>query len=220
MVRQERAVRTRSALIESAAELFDRDGFEATSLSTISALAGVSNGALHFHFASKAALADAVGQEALRRLEWVVEQRAEDGLQVLIDATHALVRSLSFDVVLRAGFELGDVPGRVATGVSLRRRWQEWVEETLVRAEREGSLASGIAAQDVAATVVAVTVGLKTLGSQDAMWLSRGTLTRFWALLLPRLAEPSALRVLVTSGTSFGPPPTGPSTVPAPVHAP
>ena len=55
MVKQERALRTREALIESAAEVFDREGFSVASLTAISSRAGVSNGALHFHFASKAA---------------------------------------------------------------------------------------------------------------------------------------------------------------------
>lgn len=40
MAKQDRAVRTRNALIESAAELFDRDGYEHASLSTISTQAG------------------------------------------------------------------------------------------------------------------------------------------------------------------------------------
>jgi AcrR family transcriptional regulator len=68
MAQQERAVRTRNALIESAAELFCKDGFDVVSLSTISTRAGVSNGALHFHFASKAALASAVWEAAAQRL--------------------------------------------------------------------------------------------------------------------------------------------------------
>ena len=60
MAEQERAVRTRERLIGSAAETFCREGFAVASLSVISAQAGVSSGALHFHFAGKAALADAV----------------------------------------------------------------------------------------------------------------------------------------------------------------
>lgn len=68
MVKQERAARTRETLIRSAAQIFDREGFSVASLTGISSLAGVSNGALHFHFASKAALADAVEAAALIRL--------------------------------------------------------------------------------------------------------------------------------------------------------
>lgn len=110
MAQQERAVRTRNALIESAAELFSKDGFDVVSLSTISTRAGVSNGALHFHFASKAALASAVWEAAAQRLRRItLEGRARSeaaaaaggtgvtgsggSLQVLVDTTHALLRA-------------------------------------------------------------------------------------------------------------------------------
>src|SRR5258705_4564694 len=57
MVNQERAARTKRNLIRSAAEVFEREGYAAASLTVISSQAGVSNGALHFHFASKEDLA-------------------------------------------------------------------------------------------------------------------------------------------------------------------
>lgn len=204
MAKQERAVRTRNALIESAAELFDRDGFETASLSMISARAGVSSGALHFHFASKADLADAVGQAAALRLDRITAQEADDTLQSLIDATYALVRALGHDAVLRAGFDLSDGLGRVRSGAGLRRAWQEWVEGVLTRADMEGTLARGVSARDAAAVVVAATAGLESLGRRDPRWLSPDSLARFWRLLLPRLARTSALQSLVPSGTGGG----------------
>lgn len=201
MAKQERAVRTRNTLIESAAELFDRDGYDVASLSTISARAGVSSGALHFHFTSKAALADAVGQAAAQRLEGITRQEADCALQALIDATHALVRNLDQDVVLRAGFGLNDSLEHVRAVVGLRAKWQEWVEDAFARAEGECALAPGPSAREAATVVVAVTAGLEILGRQDAWWLSRAPLTRFWGLLLPTLAESSCLDSLVAAGT-------------------
>lgn len=59
MTKQDRAVRTRLALIRSAAEQFEARGYVRASLAEISAGAGVSSGALHFHFANKAAVAEA-----------------------------------------------------------------------------------------------------------------------------------------------------------------
>jgi AcrR family transcriptional regulator len=206
MAKQDRAVRTRNALIESAAELFDREGYELASLSTISARAGVSSGALHFHFTNKAALADAVGQAAAQRLDGITQQQADDALQALIDVTHALVQSLDHDVVLRAGFGLSDSLEHVRVGAGLRGKWQGWVEDSLARAGREGALAPEHSAQDAATAVVAVTAGLETLGRQDEWWLSHVPLTRFWQLILPRLAESSRLDTLVASGTKIGPP--------------
>lgn len=221
MAQQERAVRTRNALIESAAELFSKDGFDVVSLSTISTRAGVSNGALHFHFASKAALASAVWEAAAQRLRRItLEGRARSeaaaaaggtgvtgsggSLQVLVDTTHALLRGLRHDVILRAGFDLSESPVPVAAGADLRRRWQTWVEGVLAEAAREGALARDVSPQDAAHAVVAATVGFGALGSRNAQWLSQSMLTRFWALLLPRLATEAALKGLVASGRREG----------------
>ncbi|MFD7710300.1 ScbR family autoregulator-binding transcription factor [Streptomyces sp. NPDC059786] len=219
MAQQERAVRTRNALIVSAAELFDRESFEVVSLSAISARAGVSSGALHFHFPSKAALADAVGTAAADRLDRITgsgagagevsedacDRAAGDGasrgpLQTLVDATHALLQGLVHDVVLRAGFGLNCADPRGVGGRQLYRRWHSYVVDVLERAGRDGELARDVAAPDAATAVVAATVGFETMGSHDSRWLSRNSLTRFWSLLLPRLASPSALSGLVASG--------------------
>ncbi|WP_225628720.1 ScbR family autoregulator-binding transcription factor [Streptomyces werraensis] len=191
MVKQERALRTRQALIRAGAELFAREGFVAASLSTISGEAGVSNGALHFHFESKRALARAVEDEALARLRLVIEESLRrDGraLPALVEATYGLVDRIAEDVVVRAGFELGDDPGR-GESASLRREWQHWVEGTVRRAERDGWLARGVSADDAATVVVAATVGFEVLGGEEAVWLSQERVAGLWKLLLPRLTE-------------------------------
>ncbi|MFI8966603.1 ScbR family autoregulator-binding transcription factor [Streptomyces sp. NPDC053493] len=231
MAKQERAIRTRNALVESAAELFDRDGFEVASLATISARAGVSSGALHFHFPSKAALADAVVAAAGDRLVRITREREALPLQTLIDASHELVQGLRADPVLRAGFELSATPERTRTqvptpsqspspslspspsrGQDLRRTWREWVESVVARAERAGSLAPDVDAGDVAAAVVAVAAGHEALGHQDPRWLERAPLTRFWTFLLPRVVGAARVGLFVASGD----PEAEPYGVPAP----
>lgn len=107
-------------------------------------------------------------------------------------------------MILRAGFDLSESPVPVAAGADLRRRWQTWVEGVLAEAAREGALARDVAPQDAAHAVVAATVGFGALGSRNAQWLSQSMLTRFWALLLPRLATEAALKGLVPSGRREG----------------
>ena len=201
MVKQERALRTREALIKSAAVVFDRDGFSVASLTVISHQAGVSNGALHFHFATKAALAGAVEDAAAHRLGRITLREEETGsaLQLLVDATHDLARGLHDDVVLRTGFELSGDHVYVAKR-DLRHQWRQWVEETLRRADAEGALHETMTPEDAVITLVAATTGLEVLGAQDPVWLSCRTLTRFWQLLLPRLASASALGRLTAEG--------------------
>ncbi|MGA5431175.1 MULTISPECIES: ScbR family autoregulator-binding transcription factor [Streptomyces] len=199
MVKQERAARTRQALIRSAAEVFAEQGFARASVSAISLRAGVSNGALHFHFASKGALADAVQQEAVGAMRRMTENAEAVGgpLQAVVEATHGLVRQLGEDAVLRAGFSLcgrpegGPGPADAARrGVSPRREWQTWVEEMLGRAEAEALLAHGVSPRGAAEAIVAATVGFEVLGGQDRSWLDAGTVTRFWELMLPPLSAP------------------------------
>ncbi|MFE9096511.1 ScbR family autoregulator-binding transcription factor [Streptomyces sp. NPDC007264] len=208
MAKQERAVRTRNALIESAAELFTRDGFEVVPLSAISAKAGVSNGALHFHFPSKAALAEAVCDVAAQRFGHLTSgerppPRSGGSLQALVDTSHALLQGLGHDVVLRAGFDLDDGAVGPGRGVDLYRRWHAWVEGAVARSAKEGLL-SDVAPQDLVTTVVGATVGFAALGGQDVRWLSRTTLTRFWRLLLPRIVAAPVLRAMEAAGRPKG----------------
>ncbi|PZT70920.1 hypothetical protein DN402_06455 [Streptomyces sp. SW4] len=202
MVKQERALRTRQALIKSAATVFDRDGFSVASLSAISSLAGVSNGALHFHFASKAALADSVEDAAAERLDHIIsvhEGTTANALQLLVNTSHDLARRLTDDVVLRAGFELSRNQVREGSR-DLHHQWHQWVEATLKRADGEGVL-NAVSPEAVAASVVAATTGFEVLGMQDPRWLSDRMITRFWQLLLPRLATASVLGDVVAAGS-------------------
>ncbi|MFE1444210.1 ScbR family autoregulator-binding transcription factor [Streptomyces sp. NPDC058739] len=203
MVKQERAARTRRSLIQAAAEVFAEEGFVPASLGAISKRAGVSNGALHFHFANKSALADAVEEEAaatIRRLTEVARARHGDSLQAVVDATHDLIRCLVQDAVVRGGFELACGVAR-RTKSPLRAEWQRWVEDSLRRAEGSGSLADGVSWMDAAHVIVAVTAGLEVLGGEDASWLSHQRLTGLWALLLPRLADQQELEALQSGGS-------------------
>ncbi|MBQ1094429.1 ScbR family autoregulator-binding transcription factor [Streptomyces sp. B93] len=211
MVKQERAARTRRSLIRAAAEVFAEVGFVPASLGAISKRAGVSNGALHFHFANKNMLAEAVEAEAaerVRRLIEAVRARQGDPLQAVVDATHELMGALSKDIVVRGGFGLaGDIARRAES--PLRQEWQRWVEDGLRRAARGGVLAPGVAWDDAARLVVAATVGLEVLGGADASWLSRQNVTRLWDLLLPRLADRPHAGALVSSGSPPPAPRTG-----------
>ncbi|MEW2087453.1 ScbR family autoregulator-binding transcription factor [Streptomyces sp. NPDC005283] len=205
MVKQERAARTRRTLIRAAAEVFAREGFAPASLTTISRQAGVSNGALHFHFTSKNALAQAVEEEAGEAMRLLIRDVPDRGrssaLQNLVDATHGLMNQLANDVVVRAGFELyGDVAREGS--FNLRQQWQQWVEETLKTAEQEDVLADDVSPQGAAHAIVAATVGFEVLGSTDKSWLSKQSITCFWELMLPRLAAGPALGEVDSAGSA------------------
>ncbi|MFI1654226.1 ScbR family autoregulator-binding transcription factor [Streptomyces sp. NPDC020472] len=204
MTKQERATRTRDALIRSAAEEFDRHGYVLATLSAISSGAGVSPGALHFHFENKAAIAEAVEQEActsLRRTARIVYGRRSNALQNLTDTSHALARLLRDDTVVRAGFRLSCADDSRAE-LSLRQEWQSCVQQRLAEAADEGLLAAGTGGrQDLARTVVAATIGLEALCHDNGEWLSPRTVTGLWRTLLPMLATPESLAGLDPAGS-------------------
>ncbi|MFG2201925.1 TetR family transcriptional regulator [Kitasatospora sp. NPDC048715] len=106
---QERSERTRGRLVEAGAVLFDRRGYAGATLGEIAAAAGVTKGALYFHFASKEELARAVSGQAERSLRSACAElrAASSPLQGLIDAGYWLVDALGVDPVIRAAFRLG-----------------------------------------------------------------------------------------------------------------
>lgn len=105
MAKQERALRTRDALIRSAAAQFDRDGYIGASLARIRDGAEISMGALTFHFSTKAELADAIEKSARTMVAEVVEQvsaRKAPSLGLAVELTLELARLLEREEVVRA----------------------------------------------------------------------------------------------------------------------
>jgi len=195
MTKQERSERTRKALIHSAADLFDRHGYVQAGLSGISAGAGVSPGALHFHFKNKSALADAVEWAAcqcLRRAARRVHRKEGGALQTLTDISHVFAVLIRENVVIRAGVRLNGDTDRTSA-VELREEWQHYVQRLLTRAVGEGNLRSEFPPDCFSSMVVAASVGLEVLGRTNEMWLSRSTVTMFWQLMLPRMAAEHVL---------------------------
>ncbi|MFC9914482.1 ScbR family autoregulator-binding transcription factor [Streptomyces sp. NPDC127197] len=191
MARQVRAVRTRQALILAAAELFADDGYALASLPAICKRAGVSTGALHFHFPSKDALARQVEDSATAFMKSMVAQCRSDAdrpLQSLVLATSGLLSAIIDDPVVRAGVKLCGDPSR-KNGAEVLRLWHTLVCELVVQAQLGGEL--GDVPPEVAASViVSATVGFVMLRAWDSDWLSPERLADFWDLLLPRLMAP------------------------------
>ncbi|MER7741817.1 ScbR family autoregulator-binding transcription factor [Streptomyces sp. NPDC096538] len=191
MVMQARAARTRRALIVAAAEVFADEGYVRASLPLICRRAGVSSGALHFHFASKDALAAKVEGAAVDSAQELADRCRAAGataLQSLVDTTSALMLAMASDPVVRAGFRLSGDPSRKG-GAQLFTWWDASVRELVQRARDAGELARDVSPDDAAAVIVAATVGSQTLAGWDGDWLSAGRAERFWAFVLPRLRD-------------------------------
>ncbi|MGW7089729.1 ScbR family autoregulator-binding transcription factor [Streptomyces sp. NPDC054871] len=202
MTKQERAARTRSQLIAAAADVFNRNGFVRASLTKVSRQAGVSTGALYFHFENKEELAAAVVSQAvgaLRSAVRTVHGRRTCALQRLIDASHAIAALLRSDSVVKAGVLLNqEGHGRRP---DLRQEWHAHIQRLLTEAARENMLVPDLSRQSAAGAIMSSTVGFEVLGRDDFAWLSRHTIAAFWGFQLPALADRTALHHLAAAGT-------------------
>src|ERR1700724_4899864 len=86
--------RTRERLLQAASREIYRKGFQSASLDTILAVAGVTKGALYYHFDSKEALGRAVVDEIIApdvRGKWVRPlQNGKDPIDALIGAVQGI----------------------------------------------------------------------------------------------------------------------------------
>lgn len=142
MAKQERAVRTREAILVGAAEVFDEVGYEAAAISEILARAGVTKGALYFHFASKKELAQAVLANQVDAIPEV--PRRELMLQQGVDESLMLAHMLkSGDPMVRGSIRLTVDQGSRLDGLDRRVPMSGWIDRNaaiLGEAQERGEL--------------------------------------------------------------------------------
>ncbi|MFI9270677.1 ScbR family autoregulator-binding transcription factor [Kitasatospora sp. NPDC052896] len=204
-LKQERAEQTRRSLMLAAATMFDQVGYERASLAAICESAGVTKGALSFHFASKGELASAVQKlacvESRARLS-VLHRPEVPALQTLIDMTELLAELLHTDPVIRAGARLAreyETPQDPAVDCYLC--WLELLWNAYLRAEADRSVLPGTCARTVTALAWTVTTGVDALVRSQRVLAATGQagtiaegprewLSRIWSMLLPQVVSP------------------------------
>src|SRR6478752_5364920 len=128
MVIQDRAKATRGAIVVGAAGVFEEHGYGSASLTQVSEAAGVTKGALYFHFQSKEDLARAVIEDQ-HRLAAAEGERifAEDlpALTAMIRMCRAFGLQLVHEPVVRAGIRL--TFEATAFGAPARRPYADWI---------------------------------------------------------------------------------------------
>ena len=189
MSRQEQSEKTRSAIIDAAAAAFDAHGYQGAGLSLILDQAGVTRGALYFHFASKEELA----QELIRAQFENIERHLSDGgkgLQALINLTFAVASDLISDIRVRAGVRLViEHASFTAPTTDAYLGWIQVVRDLLVEAKRSGELTRGVSPEDAAKFVVGSFAGVQLVsdalnGRADL----QDRVADLWTFVLPSLA--------------------------------
>lgn len=103
------AAETRQAILRAALSVFSQRGYAATTLDQVARAAGVTRGAVYWHFANKAALYQALLQSYGDRAGPILQQAAAEGgdfLTILRRILTRLLARLEEDGELRAVMEL------------------------------------------------------------------------------------------------------------------
>lgn len=192
MAQQARARETRAAIIRGAAVAFQKRGYGSTSLSDVSAAAGVTKGALYFHFDSKEALALAIidaQHEASRTIGRKLLDDNVPGLHAILIMSIELAKQLHDDPVVSAGVRL--TIDAVNFRAPVRRPYLDWMvacEEFLRRGISEGDIVPSVDVSAAAHFIISAFTGVQIVsdvltGREDI----EQRLVEMWAVILPAL---------------------------------
>lgn len=186
MPRQDRAERTRNLILDAAAEAFEARGFAGASLSDILARAGVTKGALYFHFTSKEELAKALIEE-----QWNVEPPAmedQNPIQSVIDLSHAYCHSLCTNTRARASNRMVTESNFDRPYPRVYTRWVEIIHQFMVAAHESGDLRPEWDPAAVSSFVGGAVLGIQTMsGVLTNREDLRERLIDMWKITLPGL---------------------------------
>lgn len=200
MAEQVRAIRTRQTILSVAAKIFEEHGYQAATISQILTEAGVTKGALYFHFQSKEDLAQGVLAEQDQRL--VVPSRASK-VQEVVDGVMLHAHRLQTDPMVRAGVRLS--MDQLAHGLDRSGPFLRWAEvgvDLLTKAQAQGELLPHVVPSETADVIVGSFAGIQSMSQaiceyQDLV----GRVSALMRHLLPSVAVPSVLASLDLSKT-------------------
>ncbi|MFI9045828.1 ScbR family autoregulator-binding transcription factor [Streptomyces sp. NPDC053427] len=195
MVQQDRAIRTRRLILEAAASVFDDRGYDRATIAEVLERAGVTKGALYFHFSSKEQLALAVLEEHV--LDIAVEPQ-QIKLQEFVDVTQVLAYRLRSDPIQRGAARLAVEQG--SNHLDRKRSmisWTVFVEGMLGEARDRGEVLESMDARETAELYVGAFAGIQMMSQTLA---NRADLNRrltiFHQHALPSIAVPAVLAKL------------------------
>jgi len=194
---QQRAIETRSSVIEGASRVFESAGYGNASLSEIATQSEVTKGALYFHFKSKEEIALAVieAQHTRSRLAGEkVATKGDKGLPTMMELCRVFGQQLLDDVVVRAGIRLTFEAS--AFDADVTGPYQDWVDTMTflgTQAQEEGDFRKDVVAADFARFLVASFTGVQMVsnvltGREDLML----RIDQMWAFMLPAVATDPA----------------------------
>ncbi|MBT2270654.1 TetR family transcriptional regulator [Rhodococcus enclensis] len=159
-VMQDRAVRTRQAIISVAAGHFDTDGYGHTSMNTITHTGKFAKGAMYYHFPSK----EAIAQQLIVDWNLAVDESISDASRAagtafdrLTAIFSSLARKIVDDVHLRAGMKL-TLEASIDNGAAFAR-WVDAISAITETAITTGEIPDNPTAHRLAWNLCAGTIG-------------------------------------------------------------
>ena len=170
---KEEAQATRSHILDTAERVFEQRGVSGTSLNEIAKAAGLTRGAIYWHFQNKADLFNAMMERATLPLEQadIAGFKGPNTTPAQICAGFVdVLRRVVHDPQLRRVFEIATHKVEyVGEMDAVRKRQVEWrsecvadIERALKRARRAGELQPGVAPRSAALGLLALFDGLLT----------------------------------------------------------
>ncbi len=123
----DRYERTKRALLDSASQLFARDGYNQTNTADVVERAGVTRGALYYHFKDKSALFEAVFEDIVEAMRRTIRRKAgriEDPWKLFVTASEIYLDAFTDPVFQRIALQ-------EALSVIGWARWQQVMTETV-----------------------------------------------------------------------------------------
>lgn len=170
-----KGARTRDAIVERAAEIFNLNGYAGTSISDILAATGLEKGGLYNHFVSKDELALAAFDRAVESLRerHLRARSGAVGARATLEASLVTFASLGSQGIPKGGCPLLNTAIETTDGHPLLRK-RVRAAFTALLDDFERTLARGIASGELrAGTDAAVTASLLVCALEGAVMLSR-----------------------------------------------
>ncbi|MFB0628002.1 ScbR family autoregulator-binding transcription factor [Streptomyces sp. AB3(2024)] len=207
-VKQDRAVRTRRAILEAAAEVFEERGYDPAKLSDIVNIAKVTKGALYFHFDSKEALAQAVIDAQNETQPPTVPQPYK--AQEFVDIGMVFSHRLRHETLIRASARLS--LEHVGAQLDRAAPYQAWIDQhaaLLEEAKERGELLPNVDTVVPSRLIVGAYAGLNTMSQMLRLDLD-AQVSELYTHVMPNVVVPAvAIRLDTRPGRGaralFGP---------------
>lgn len=199
MVKQARAHITREAIIRAAGTVFSKMTYSTATLADVIGEAGVTQGALYFHFDSKRDLALEVimrQHETSLRAGQALFATDTSGIEAMVMLSSELANQITTDPIVRGGLRLSTESADLFDEHA-SRPYLDWIaacEEFLRRAVDDGDIAVDSDVPVLARFVISAFTGVQVVSLATNGWTDLyERLEQMWRIVLRAIVVPERL---------------------------